>query len=90
LIAGTLPGAAGVSPADIQPPPSPPRMLNFTFNLPTREFDSDSDSDSQANIDSSEDRFHGYIPPVPWGDALRVFLHLNGTYQCPVCPNLMH
>jgi hypothetical protein len=86
LICG-FPRAGGGSPADIQPPtPSPPRKLNFTVTLPAGEFD----SDSQADTDSFEGRFHGYIPPVPQGHALCFFLRLNGTYGCPVCPNLMH
>jgi hypothetical protein len=86
-ITDALPGAAGVSSVDIQPPPSsPPRKLMFTVTLPAGEFDFDFDSDSH----SSEDRFHSYIPPVPRGDALRVFLRLNDMYGCPVCPNLMH
>jgi hypothetical protein len=73
LVSG-LPIVGGGSPANFQPPlPSPPRKLMFTVTLPTGEFDSDSDSDSQVDTDLSEDHFHGYIPPVPQGDALRVF-----------------
>jgi hypothetical protein len=62
---------------DMQPPPpSPPQKLKFAVTLPAGEFDSD--SDSQANKDSSEDCFHGYISPVPWDDALRVFRRFDG------------
>jgi hypothetical protein len=88
LVSG-FPRAGGVSSADIQPPPpSPPRKLKFTVTLPAGEFDFD--FNSQAGTDSSEDRFQDYIPPVSWGDALHVFLRLNGTYGCHVCPHLMH
>jgi hypothetical protein len=88
-IAGALPGAAGVLPADIQHPPlSPPRKLKFTVTLLTGEFDFD--SDFQADTDSSEDHCHGCIPQVPRGDALCVFWRLDGAYGCPICPNLMH
>jgi hypothetical protein len=85
LVSG-LPRVGGGSPANFQPPPpSPPRKLMFTVTLPAGEFDSD--SNSQVDTDSFEDHFHGYIPPVPQGDALRVFRRFNG---CLVCPNLMH
>jgi hypothetical protein len=77
-LAGALPGAASVLLVDIQPPPrSPPRKLKFTITLHAGEFDSD--SDSQDDTDSSKDCFRGYIPPVPRGDALRVFWCLART-----------
>jgi hypothetical protein len=52
------------------------------ITLPAGELDSD--SDSQANIDSSEDYCHDYIPPIPRGDALRIFRHLDDMYGCPI------
>jgi hypothetical protein len=92
LAASSSASAGDAVPASLAPvelPAAPPVVLPTPILEDAEEWWS-GDSGSECETDSSEDELHGYHLPVPRGDALRVYLHEDGTWGCPVCPGKAH